>query len=307
MRVRVYESPSMATAMARIRAELGADALILASRRVAGGVAVTAAIDAPDDPADAPPSPPPPSSSPPPAAGRDAMLTHHRMPRAVALRLQSGPLGFALAAAFRYTTLDFTNAAPLLLAGPPGSGKTLTTARLATRLVLAGARPLVITADARRAGAFEQLAAFTRLLGLHLVSADTPLLLSQAIRHRAADAPVLIDAPGVDLFDPLQRRLIGELAAASGATVALVLAAGLDPAEAADLAAASQGAGARLLVATRLDQARRLGGILAAADTGLAMAEAGIGPHAADGLVPLTATLLATTLTRLAPAQDPRT
>jgi flagellar biosynthesis protein FlhF len=173
--------------------------------------------------------------------------------------------------------------------------------------VLAGARPLVITADASRAGAFEQLAAFTRLLGLDLVSADTPALLNRAIQHCTAGTSVLIDAPGVDLFDSAQRRLIGDLAAAAGARVAMVLPAGLDPAEAADLATASQAAGASLLIATRLDQARRLGGILAAADTGLAMAEAGVGPHAADGLVPLTAALLAATLTRLAPAQDAST
>ncbi len=52
-----------------------------------------------------------------------------------------------------------------------------------------------------------------------------------------------------------------------------------------------------LLVATRLDLARRLGGVLAAAArTGLALTEAGIGPGAADGLLPLTPEWLAARL-----------
>ena len=76
----------------------------------------------------------------------------------------------------------------------------------------------------------------------------------------------------------------------------LVLPAGLDPAEAADQAQAYVAAGARLLVATRLDLARRLGGTLAAAGRGLALAEAGIGPGAADGLLPITPAWLAARL-----------
>jgi flagellar biosynthesis protein FlhF len=86
------------------------------------------------------------------------------------------------------------------------------------------------------------------------------------------------------------------LAATARATTVLVLPAGLDPAEAADQAQAYVASGARLLVATRLDLARRLGGILAAAGSGLALAEAGIGPGAADGLLPITPAWLAARL-----------
>jgi hypothetical protein len=79
--------------------------------------------------------------------------------------------------------------------------------------------------------------------------------------------------------------------------VALVLPAGLDPAEAADLAVAFAEAGASLLIVTRLDLARRLGGVVAAAAAArLPLTEAGIGPGAADGLVRLTPAFLATRL-----------
>ncbi len=150
-----------------------------------------------------------------------------------------------------------------------------------------------LTADGQRAGATEQLAAFTRLLGLDLVVAAHPVALARAIANRPEGAPVLIDLPGCDPFATQEREESSALAATVGGCLVAVLPAGLDPAEAADLAAAYGEAGARLMVATRLDLARRIGGVLAAADAGLALAEAGIGPGAADGLVPLTPALLA--------------
>ena len=107
---------------------------------------------------------------------------------------------------------------------------------------------------------------------------------------------MLVDTPGCDPFDPAQMEELTALAATAGAAMVLVLPAGLDPAEAADQAQAYAAAGARLLVATRLDLARRLGGILAAAGSGLALTEAGIGPGAADGLLPITPAWLAARL-----------
>jgi flagellar biosynthesis protein FlhF len=110
---------------------------------------------------------------------------------------------------------------------------------------------------------------------------------------------VLIDTPGSDPFDAAQRDAMAALAATAGAEPMLVLPAGLDVGEAADLAAAYGACGVRLLAATRLDLARRIGAVLAAAGTGLALAEAGIGPGAADGMVPMTPDLLATRLLRV--------
>ncbi len=86
------------------------------------------------------------------------------------------------------------------------------------------------------------------------------------------------------------------MAATAGARTALVLPAGLDTNEAADAAAAFVAAGAAHLIATRLDVTRRLGGVLAACSAGLPLAEAGVGPGAADGLLPFTPALLAARL-----------
>ncbi len=278
--------------MARVRAELGLDALILATRRVGDGVELTAALE--DE--EAPPDP-----------ERQRQLAWHGVPERLADRLQ-GPLPDALAAAMPFGRLDLDGAAkPLLLAGPPGAGKTLSVARLATRLVMAGSSPLIITADGRRAGATEQLAAFTRLLGLTLIVASHPATLARALLRRQPGAPVLIDGPGTDPFDPAQNDEIAGLAATADAVTALVLPAGLDPGESADLAAAFAASGATLMIATKMDLARRLGGLLAAADAGrLAFVEAGIGPGAADGLTELTPALLAERLGQTVAFRSPQ-
>jgi flagellar biosynthesis protein FlhF len=156
---------------------------------------------------------------------------------------------------------------------------------------------MVLTADGRRAGATEQLAAFTRVLGINLTVASHPVTLGRALTRRTDGAPVLIDGFGCDPFDPAQAEELRALAITASALVALVLPAGLDPAEAADLAVAYAEAGASLLIVTRLDLARRLGGVVAAAAAArLPLTEAGIGPGAADGLIKLTPAILAARL-----------
>jgi flagellar biosynthesis protein FlhF len=292
MRLKLYRAPTMAAAMATLRAELGADALILASRRVSDGVEVTAALEPESAPPPGIPTPVPRQSD------RSALLAFHAVPSPLRDQLSDGPLETALASALSFGALPLDlDEPPLLLVGPPGAGKTLTTARIATRLVMAGVPPMVITADGQRAGAAEQLAAFTRLLGVSLTVASHPVTLARALARRPAGAPVLIDAPGSDPFDTAQADELRALVATARASVALVLPAGLHPDEAVDLALAYAEIGATLLIGTRLDLSRRLGGLLAAASAAqLQIAEAGIGPGAADGLISLTPEALATRL-----------
>jgi flagellar biosynthesis protein FlhF len=296
VRVKLYRAAGIREAMAQVRDDLGADALILATRRVADGVEVTAALEVPG------------GAAPVAVDGpRLAAFEHHRVPPAIARKLEAGPLPFALTAVFRFSKLQLApGCRPLLLVGPPGGGKTLTIARLAARLVMGGSKPMVITTDDRRAGAVEQLAAFTGLLGLKLIAIGDAVALQRALANRPGEVPVLIDAPGLNPFDAAQHDELSALAEVADGTTALVLPAGFDPAEAADLAHAHAAARATLLIATKLDLARRLGSVLAAADAGLAMTEAGIGPGVADGLTPLTAAFLAQRLVRIPPALERR-
>ncbi len=299
MRIRVFTAPRMAQAMAMVRSELGADAVILGSRRTSGGVEVTAALEAPE-PAAAMPLAAPTAA---PAVARAAapaptgVLARHGIPTKLAARLEGGPLSELLAQNVGFGPLPDAAARPLLLAGPLGAGKSLTCAKLAARAVLRGGgaiAPLVVTTDGQRAGATEQLAAFTRVLGAPLVSAPDPVAVAAAVARRAERQPVLIDTAGCDPFDPGQAASLLALARASGADIVLVLPAGLDAAESADLARAFAVLGARRLLPTRLDAARRLGGVVAAAAAaGQPLPEAGTGPGVADGLTPLSPEWLA--------------
>jgi flagellar biosynthesis protein FlhF len=331
MRLRIYRAATIAEAMGLIRAELGAEALIMSTRRVAQGVEVSAALEQPEpdpawpqtgalqaapvfqNPARIEPAPskfPPPEFSParglPWHPSADRGLIWHGIPADIAQRLATGSLADNLAATLRFGALPLAPRGPaLLLAGPPGAGKTLTVARLATRLVLAGMPPLVVTADGRRAGAAEELAAYTRLLGIELVVACTPASLARALQRRVAGAPVLIDTAGVSPFAPAQMGAVAALVAAVAAIPVLVLPAGQDPQEAADHAAAFAATGVRHLLPTRLDMARRLGSIVTAAIAGgMALSEAGTSASANDGLSPLTPAFLAA---RLAQSPQPRT
>lgn len=288
MRLKLYRAASMAQAMASIRADLGADALILGSRRVGGGIEVSAALEpALEEASEC-------------AFKREAALAWHHVPPPLDRLFAEGPLEAALQRSLQFAEMPLAPGnAPLLFAGPPGAGKTLVVARLATRLVMSGTMPLVVTTDTRRAGAAEQLAAYTRLLGLKLAVAGHPLTLGRALAGRSQGACVLIDSPGMNPFDPVQQEELAGLAATAGASIVLVLPAGLDPDEAAELAEAFARIGATFLLPTRLDIAGRLGGVLAAAQAGpLGLTEAGIGPGAADGLTPLTPSFLAERLQR---------
>lgn len=278
MQLKIIRAETMPAALRAVRAALGPEALILSSRKVAGGIEVAAACEPPAD--DALPPPLEPLRVPPPSAtGEHSALTAHGVPAPLAARI--GAAGLARVLAFAPLPLA-ADTPPVLLAGPPGAGKTLTAAKLAARLCLAGRHPMVITADGKRAGAIEQLAAFTKLLELDLMVAPHPATLARALARRGAQ-PAIIDGAGLDPFDPAEAELLAATAAAANATLVLVLPANLDAEEAASLAAAHGRLGASFLIATRLDQARRLGAVVAAAGQGLAIAGFGTGAGAADG------------------------
>ena len=293
MRLKLYRASSITDAMSLVRRELGVEAIILSSRKVADGVEVTAALD--DPPLQLPPS-------------RDAMtmraLSYHNVPPRLAEVLGQGPLSQALAVNIAFEAIPLLDR-PLLFTGPPGAGKTLTVARLATRLVLGGVRPMVITADERRAGAAEQLAAYTRLLGLDLIVAHNPIAVARALARRTTATPVLIDLPAASPFDHAQVDELTALTTTANGRVALVLPAGIDAIEAGEIASAFVEATATLLVVTKLDVARRIGCVLSAASKGLALTEAGIGPGAADGMVAFSSELLCARLLDVPPEWEP--
>ena len=292
MRLKTFTARRMDEAMALLREELGAEAIILATRRTALGVEITAALEA-EEPVLIPPATPMVAAVPAP----QGPLAFHNLPASLGGSLARGPLDQALAGALGFAPLPDGRDRPIMLVGPPGAGKTLTCAKLAARLVLAGAPPAVATTDGQRAGATAQLAAFTGVLGLTLAVAQSPAALGKALARRAPGQPALVDSAGCDPFDAQQAVALHALAAAAQADLVLVLPAGRDAQEAADLARAFAALGARHMVPTRLDAARRLGAVLAAAEAGpLLLTEGGTGPDVVDGLETLTPAWLAARL-----------
>ncbi len=124
-----------------------------------------------------------------------------------------------------------------------------------------------------------------------------PAALRQLVAQRAADS-LLIDTPGLNPFKPSDLGLLSTLLEASGGQPVLVLAAGCGVADCGEIGHTYAALGARRLLATKLDAARRLGGMLAAAAAGLAFCEAGIGPTIGQGLGPMSASGLARLLLR---------
>ncbi len=263
MRIKLISASTMAEAMRRVRAELGEEALILGNRRVAGGVEITAALE----PVIAPPITPEPKPE-------------QRAENSLAARVSR----------IQFDTLDWTR--PIMLVGTPGAGKTLTAAKLATRLVQMGDQPMVITADGDRAGAAEQLAAFTRILNLELIVADNPLMMSRALACRSGHKAI-IDMAGFNPFETGQREILINHAVAADAALVWVLPAGLDSEDAAEFSETFAQLGARHMIPTKLDITRRFESVLRAAEAGgFILTDAGIGPGIADGLVPLDCKIL---------------
>ena len=296
MRLKTFRARRMDEAMALLREELGAEAIILATRRTAAGIEITAALEA-EEPLLIPPA----AALPPSPQGP---LAFHNLPASLGASLTREPLEAALAGALAFAPMPDGRDRPVMLVGPPGAGKTLSCAKLAARLVLAGAPPIIATTDGQRAGAAAQLAAFTGVLGLTLAVAPSPAALGKALARRRPGQPALVDSAGCDPFDTRQAIALHALAAAAQADLVLVLPAGLDALEAADLARAFAALGARHLLPTRLDAARRLGAVLAAAEAGpLLLTEAGISPEVVDGLEALSPARLAARLVA-APRRD---
>ena len=176
----------------------------------------------------------------------------------------------------------------MALVGPPGAGKTISIAKLAARAILAGTRVRVITTDGFRAGGVEQLSSLTEILGTSLQTAASAQELRQAVDEGEPDEYVLVDTAGINPFNKSDVVQLAELTACVSAEPVLTLAAGGNAGDALEIGEVFGAIGARRLLVTRLDAARRLGAVLAAADGGgFGFSDVSVNPHVSRGLRPL--------------------
>lgn len=295
MRLRSFEAANTQQAMAALRAAMGDQAVIVATQTLShGGIRVTGAVDQDElDLAallDA-------AASPPARAQLAAMATFHELAGSWPARLDAAlgssmagepaaALAEALRRLYRFMPTDLEAPQAWLLAGPPGAGKTATLAKLAARAVLAGRSVTVATCDLERAGGLAPLQALLEPIGVAPVPFKEPDEL--AALQAGHGSLMLIDTPGLNLFRAQDVGVLSRLLPASGAELLPVLPAEGGAGNSGELAHVCAALGAKRFIATKLDAARRLGALLAAADAGLAFAEAGIGPTIGSGIAVLT-------------------
>jgi len=325
MRLKSFIAPSMAEAMQLVRRELGDDAIIVSTQRAAGGkgVRITAALE-PTDVDDAIDQILAETDHTPAAEVVREALTDHGVPPRLVERLvnivrNSGiadpnlACAAALESGFAFAPLpDQVAPRPFMVVGPPGSGKSMVVAKLAARSALKNRRVGVITCDNLRAGATEQLSAFTRILELELMTARGPQSLRRATETAASRHDIVfVDSPGLNPFKTSDMEYLAALIEAANVEPILVLAAGGDAQEAAEIGEVFGAAGATRLIATRLDTTRRLGSIMAAADAGpLMFCDVSATPHVVNGVTPISAGTMAYMILPQTPpahsAEEPR-
>jgi flagellar biosynthesis protein FlhF len=208
--------------------------------------------------------------------------------RAMATEDAVSALAHALDLRFTLDPIPALPRRPVMLVGPPGAGKTVTVAKLAARAVLLGRGVDIISTDTLRAGAREQMQSFTSILKEELVCVNTSAELEahlQALRTREPKRPCVIDTPGTNPFSRSELRDLRKFVRALDVEPVLVVAAGGEPAEQADMAQIFATLGVQRLIVTRIDAARRLGSILAAADSAkLSLAQFSMTPYIGRGL-----------------------
>ena len=225
-----------------------------------------------------------------PALLRDALV-------AAAKSLGSDDALAALARAFetRFTfePVPTRPKSSIMLVGLPGSGKTATMAKLAASALISGTSVNLITTDTARAGAAALSDAYGKLLDLPVRPAADLDTLSILLDERAEGTPCFIDTTSINPFDrgdfSSLKRLSEGARLAADVEPMLVLSAAGDALVSSEVANEFTKLGVTRLIATQLDISRRLGAVLATADSaGLALAQLSVTPYLARGLASMS-------------------
>jgi flagellar biosynthesis protein FlhF len=157
------------------------------------------------------------------------------------------------------------------LVGPPGAGKTTTLVKLAIREGLMKGRPVrLISADAQRIAASEQLRIYAAILGVPFQSAESMAALAQAVDAAPANCVLLIDTPGLSpaLFDGPGADLAGFFRQRQDIDVHLVLTASMRSSDLERTADRFSAFAPAALIFTKLDETDSFGGIFGEAVRG---------------------------------------
>ncbi|MBL42442.1 MAG: hypothetical protein CMM49_07280 [Rhodospirillaceae bacterium] len=194
---------------------------------------------------------------------------------------------------FKFEKIKPKIGVPLFISGPPGSGKTTVTARIATKLIMSGNKVTVVTTDSVKAGAYEQLNSLSKILKINLNIAQTPNELFNII-NKKKDSLILVDTPGINYlseeeiidFESFKENLQSE--------TLLVLSALSNPLETSDISETFLKLGASKIHITHTDCSKRLGVILSPPiGKKMSICEISSNPFITDSIKPLNPLSLA--------------
>lgn len=291
MRIKTITAPKMADALAIIRQQLGPEALILGTRKVAGQngeqtLEITAAVneaepasratsEAPDFLATKPHAPRPPQPAP---AGMEGILRQQGLAEDLVAKFAAAlpgleSAGFNAAEAlemllakiipFKAPAEILTPGRAHLFLGPPGAGKTTLIAKLAVQTKKNGQTVGLLSLDDQKIAGFEPLAITAETLG------DTAHLIANVADLRTAAQSLgprhvlLIDTPGLNPYNPQAATALYQRLQTLGIpfTTHLTVPADMNAADMAALPVATHRFTLHSLAVTRLDCTTRYGAV----------------------------------------------
>jgi flagellar biosynthesis protein FlhF len=222
-----------------------------------------------------------------------SILNHHRMPESLYINITALLDKIDIPAQLSYhscaqifTTVLTPNIAlkPLdisdtkqrnrawMFVGPYGSGKTTLIAKLATQAHMQNIPVSLISTDTEKMGATAALEELTQVLGCSFTMAESRAELRALLNEKPADTLMLIDSPGVNIYDFQEMKTLGECASLKDIEPILTCPAGLDPDEATELASVFSFLSITRFALTKADSARHFAAAYALLNNGYALA-----------------------------------
>lgn len=312
MKIKHFIAPNTTQAMSQIRQELGDEAVIISTETTKEGIKVTAAVEAEqnidfdiNDNLELAPS----LQVYDDILIRESLEYHDVVPdvagQILAIsrqkNMQNGIndnqtlLSQALSQMYGFVSILNDGNKNKIFLGSPGCGKSTVIAKVATQAKLKNISTCIISTDNVRAGANQQLEAFSSILGTDFFFCKNSRELFDSVQQNQHNYDLLlIDTPGINPYIDSEVDSIEELIDTVKADKILVHDAGRNTLEAIETAEIFTRLGASIILPTHLDMTRRIGSIISSAYCNhLSFCSGSVSSNIAKGLAEITPISLA--------------